>query len=90
MQDSLNFRQFNMIENRETKEFEDDRKKWKIYFDIESSPRERGDSTILVSFLINRKESSYLTEKDIENLKQDLKDLGKFRIIKQGKDFLGE
>ena len=75
---------------RKPEEFEDDRKKWKIYFDIEKSSMERGDSNILVSFVINRKEHGYLTEKDIENLKQDLKDLGKLRIIKDGKSFLGE
>ena len=41
-----------------------------------------------VKFLINRKEVRYLTEKDLETLKQDLKDLGKFRIIEQGRKFL--
>ncbi len=66
-----------MITNRKTEDFEDDRNKWKIYFDIEKSPMGRGDSTILVSFVINR-----------EYLKQDLKNLGKLRIIKQGKIFL--
>ena len=39
-----------IIENRKTEEFEDDRKKWKIYFDIETQGR-RGDTTILISFL---------------------------------------
>ena len=38
--------------------------------------------------MINKKGHSYLTEEDVENLKQDLKDLGKLRIIKQGKRFL--
>ena len=78
-----------MIEKRKTEEFEDDRKKWKIYFDLEiDKMKERGDKTILVSFMLNEKEKRYLTEEDIENLKQDLKDLGKLRIIKQGKEFL--
>ena len=78
-----------MIEERKTEEFEDDRKKWKIYFDLEiDKMKERGDSTIVVSFIINKKEHSYLTEKDLSKLKQDLKDLGKLRIIKQGKKFL--
>jgi len=75
-----------MIEERKTEEFEDDRKKWKIYFDLENNLRNRGDSTILVSFIHDK----HLSEKDIEDLKQDLKDLGKLRIIKQGKEFLGE
>ncbi|MBT4376474.1 hypothetical protein HOD29_03805 [archaeon] len=67
-------------------EFEDDRKKWKIYFDLDDVS-ERNQSTILIRF----NPTKYpLTEKNIENLKQDLKDLGKFRIIKQGKEFLGE
>jgi len=78
-----------MIEERKTEEFEDDRKKWKIYFDLEiDKMKERGDKTILVSFMLNEKEKRYLTEKDLSKLKQDLKDLGKFRIIKQGKEFL--
>jgi len=29
-----------------------------------------------------------MTPEDVEELKQDLKDLGKLRIIKQGKKFL--
>lgn len=78
-----------MAEERKAEEFEDDGKKWKIYFDLEQGPRGRGDYTISVNFILNRKEFQQLTEEDIENLKQDLKDLGKFRIIKQGKEFLG-
>ncbi len=78
-----------MGSKRKMEEFEDDRKNWKIFFDMESSQgRIRRDSTIQVIFTINRKEYYYLTEKDIEKLKQDLKDLGKFRIIKQGREFL--
>lgn len=78
-----------MIEDRKAEEFEDDRKKWKIYFDVDSNLMKRGDSTVLVSFITGGA-GRYLTEKDLEKLKQDLKDLGKFRIIKQGKEFLGE
>lgn len=80
-----------MPEERKTKEFEDDRKKWKIYFDLELDKfKDRGDKTILVSFILNDKEKRILTEKDIKNLKQDLRDLGKLRIIKEGKRFLEE
>lgn len=72
---------------RKPEEFEDDRKKWKIYFDFESdAPMSNG--IISVRFRKNKMESSYLIEEDIKKLKQDLKDLGKLRIIKQGKDFL--
>jgi len=76
-----------MMGERKAEEFEDDRKKWKIYFDIQESPMGRSDATVSVRFMINR-EGHRLTEKDIEKLKQDLRDLGKFRIIKQGKEFL--
>jgi hypothetical protein len=65
-------------------EFEDDRKKWKIYFDLDD-PSRINHSTILVRFNPGKYP---LTEKNLRNLKQDLKDLGKLRIIKQGKDFL--
>jgi hypothetical protein len=75
-----------MIE-RKTEEFETDEGKWKIYFDIEKD-HERGNSNILVSFIVNRKNQVYLTKEDIEELKNDLKDLRKLRIIKQGKNFL--
>ena len=48
---------------RKTEEFEDDKKKWKIYFDLEiDKMRERGDSTIFVNFIINKKEFPRLTE----------------------------
>ncbi|MFH1358532.1 MAG: hypothetical protein ABIH37_01445 [archaeon] len=68
-------------------EFETEEGKWKIYFDIEKD-HERGNSNLLVSFIVNRKNYGYLIEEDIEELKRDLKDLGKLRIIKQGKEFL--
>ena len=76
-----------MMENRKTEEFEDDRKKWRIYFDI-NPDHLKNDMSVIVKLLINRKEHHYLTEKDLESLKQDLRDLGKLRIIKQGKGFL--
>ncbi len=72
---------------RKAEEFEDDRKKWKIYFDLKPDEIRVGNSTVFVRFSINR-EYRHLTEDDLANLKKDLKDLGKFRIIKQGKDFL--
>jgi hypothetical protein len=75
-----------MIE-RKFEEFETEKGKWKIYFDIDKD-HERGDSNILVRFVINRKHNGYLAEEDIEELKKDLKDLGKLRIIKQGREFL--
>lgn len=75
-----------MIQNREAEEFDDDRKKWKIYFDI-NQDYIKSDMGLFVKFTINRKEYP-LTEEDIVELKQDLKDLGKFRTIKEGKNFL--
>jgi len=75
-----------MNEERKTEEFEDDRKKWKIYFDIEKSPMGKGDTNVLVSFVKEKKR--FLDSEDLAKLKQDLKDLGKLRIIKQGKKFL--
>jgi len=76
--------------DRKPEEFEDDRKKWKIYFDLEVDKSfGRNESSVLVKFSKFREEKfDDLDEKNIEKLKQDLKDLGKFRIIKQGKDFL--
>ena len=41
-----------MNEERKTEEFEDDRKKWKIYFDIEKD-FDRRNGPVLVSFIIN-------------------------------------
>jgi len=75
-----------MIEDRKIEEFEDDRKKWKIHFDLESDSFRgigRGDSTILLSLVLNKKRP--LFESDLKNLKQDLEDLGKLRIIKEGR-----
>ncbi len=76
--------------DRKPEEFEDDKKKWKIYFDLESNEMRVSELTICVRFMINRTGTEYphLREEDINELKQDLRDLGKFRIIKQGKDFL--
>jgi len=75
-----------MKEERKTEEFEIDTKKWKVYFDM-SNDFNSMHSCIDVRFA----KSEYpLISQDIEELKQDLKDLGKLRIIKQGKKFLGE
>ncbi|MFH1801812.1 MAG: hypothetical protein ABH804_03215 [archaeon] len=72
---------------RKSEEFEDDRKKWKIYFDLESdSPG--GESVVMIRFRRSENGKHFLNTKDLEKLKQDLRDLGKLRIIKQGKDFL--
>lgn len=71
------------MEERKQEEFEDDRKKWNIVFDM-GDAFDRGHSAIDVRFAAHH----HLTPRDIEKLKQDLKDLGKFRIIKQGKKFL--
>lgn len=71
------------MEERKPEELETDTKNWKIYFD--TGDTFRNPSCIEVRF--NKTEYS-LTQKDIEELKQDLKDLGKLRIIKQGKKFL--
>ena len=75
-----------MIE-RKIDEFKDDLKKWNIYSDL-GKEHLKQDMSLEVKFLINRKEVRYLTEKDLETLKQDLKDLGKFRIIEQRRKFL--
>jgi len=75
-----------MMLDRKIEEFEDDRKKWKIYFDLDTDIP-GGESTVTVRFKVNGK-GGPLTEKDLEKLKQDLKDLGKLRIIKVGKIFL--
>jgi len=72
------------MEERKTEEFETDVKKWKVYFDMGEKFEDR-HSCIDVRF---GKSEHSLTSQDIEELKQDLKDLGKFRIIKQGKGFL--
>jgi len=74
------------MEERKTEEFEDDRKKWKIYFDM--SPETLGGEKVIdVRFRLNGVAYT-LTENNIKKLKQDLKDLGKLRIIKQGNGFL--
>jgi hypothetical protein len=76
-----------MNEVRKPEEFQDDRKKWNIFFDIEPRGFPINESVVSVRFGISRK-SSFLTKEDIGRLKEDLKDLGKLRIIKQGKAFL--
>ena len=74
-----------MIENRQPEEFEDDLNKWKIYLDI-NLDQLKSERCIVAKFTLNRKEYPLIAS-DIEELKRDLKDLGKFRIIKQGKEF---
>jgi hypothetical protein len=77
-----------MIQERKFEKFKTDDGKWEICFDLEEDNHQRGEITISARFTLNHNERRYFYSEDIENLKQDLKDLGKFRIIKQGKDFL--
>jgi len=77
------------MEERKFEEFKTDDGKWNVGFDLENERHQRGERTISVNFIIDDDERRYFTSEDIENLKQDLKDLGKFRIIKQGRAFLG-
>jgi hypothetical protein len=77
-----------MVKERKFEEFETDDKKWRIKFDLEIERHELGERLISVNFVLNKDERHYLISEDIENLKKDLKDLGKLRIIKQGKEFL--
>jgi len=72
-----------MNEERKTEEFETETKKWRVYFDMGDSSERH--SCIDVRF---SKSNPPMTPEDVEELKQDLKDLGKLRIIKQGKRFL--
>jgi hypothetical protein len=75
-----------MTQERKQEKLKDDRGKWDIFFDMDSN-FPKSESVIDVRFRkIN--DSPYLKKEDIEKLKKDLKDLGKFRIIKQGKEFL--
>ena len=72
-----------MNEERKTEEFETETKKWRVYFDMGDISERH--SCIDVRF---SKSNPPMTPEDVEELKQDLKDLGKLRIIKQGKKFL--
>ena len=72
-----------MNEERKKEEFETETKKWKVYFDMGDLSERH--SCIDVRF---SKSNPSMTPEDVEELKQDLKDLGKLRIIKQGKKFL--
>jgi len=76
------------MKERKFDEFETDDGKWKVGFDLEDNNHRRGEITIAVRFVLNHPERRYFYSEEIEKLKQDLKDLGKFRIIKQGKEFL--
>ena len=68
---------------RKTEEFETETKKWRFYFDMGDLSERH--SCIDVRF---SKSNPPMTPEDVEELKQDLKDLSKLRIIKQGKKFL--
>jgi hypothetical protein len=76
------------MKERKFEEFQTDDGKWNVGFDLENENHQRGEITISVRFVLNHNERRYLYSEEIEKLKQDLKDLGKFRIIKQGKEFL--
>lgn len=78
-----------MIKGRVLEEIEDDRKKWRIYFDLRADDS-MSNGVLDVRFRKNNSESPYLRTGDIKKLKQDIKDIGKFRIIKQGEVFLKE
>ena len=72
-----------MTINRKAEEFETDNKEWKIYFDLElDKTRERGENVLDIRLANNLKRYS-LTEEDFSHLKQDLKDLGKWRKFKE-------
>ena len=78
-----------MEKERKMEEFEDDRKKWQIYFDIELD-KQGSENVIEVRFRRKENKNHLLLKEDIEKLKHDLKDLGKLRIIKQSREFLGD
>lgn len=80
---------FKMEKERKMEEFEDDRKKWQIYFDIELD-KQGSENVIEVRFRRKENKNHFLLKEDIEKLKHDLKDLGKLRIIKQSREFLGD
>jgi hypothetical protein len=78
-----------MINERKFEQFETEDKKWEVLFDLEDEPgRGHAEKIVMVRFRMIEDERHYLTSRDIANLKQDLIDLGKFRIIKQGREFL--
>lgn len=76
-----------IFDNRKPEEIKTNIGKWNVWFDLGENKGELSDKSIMVKFILNRKEYPIL-EEDLDELKKDLKDLGKFRIIKQGKDFL--
>lgn len=80
-----------MSPERKPEQFEDDRKKWNIYFDSDSEKiSQNNEGYISVIFRTNRKNNLNISEEDLTKLKQDIRDLGKFRIIKEGRRFLKE
>lgn len=76
-----------MIEKRVFEQFETEDKNWKVGFDLGAEDK-RGEHTIAVNFVLNKLDRTYLTNEDIKLLKRDIMDLGKFRIILQGRRFL--
>ena len=76
------------MDERKFEKLKTDDERWDISFDMENGDHQRGEKTILVNFVLADDERRYLISEDIKNFKQDLMDLGKFRIIKQGKEFL--
>jgi hypothetical protein len=80
-----------MIDERKFEQFETEDKKWEVLFDLEDEKgRGHAEKIVMVRFRLIEDERNYLTSRDIANLKQDLIDLGKFRIIKQGREFLND
>lgn len=71
------------MEERKSEEFETELGEWKVYFDF--GDKLDKESCVEVRF---GKIKDHLSNEDIKNLKQDIKDLGKFRIIKRGREFL--
>ena len=51
---------------------------------------QNNEGYISVIFRTNRKNNLNISEEDLTKLKQDIRDLGKFRIIKEGRRFLKE
>lgn len=64
---------------------EDDEKKWRIRFDLPLDDGMRESNIISVNFIYNK---GAIDEEVKDNLIQDLKDLGKFRQLKNVKRYL--
>ena len=74
-------------EKRKPVELKTGIEKWNVWFDLGDERGKLHEKSVTVKLILNRKEYPII-ESELEELKQDLKDLGKFRIIKQGKEFL--